>query len=82
MPNQYTKLKVQQLAERKEIKWNIINSLLSGALVFLGSLADLKFEWIGVGIAFIVAVIVAITKFKDYWDGEKKEYSSKLFKFL
>ena len=82
MPNQYTKLKMQQLAERKEIKWNIINSLLSGALVFLGSLADLKFEWIGVGIAFIVAVIVAITKFKDYWDGEKKEYSSKLFKFL
>ena len=82
MPNQYTKLKMQQLAERKEIKWNIINSLLSGALVFLGSLADLKFEWIGVGAAFIVAVIVAITKFKDYWDGEKKEYSSKLFKFL
>jgi len=82
MANQYTKKKDAMKKNADEIKWNIINSLLAGSLVFLGSLTDLKFEWLGLAAGLIAAVIVVVTKFKDYWDREKKEYSQKLFKFF
>lgn len=74
-----------------EIKWNIINSLLAGALVFFGSAStelvqhgfkDLEGLAIGICLGLATSVIVAISKFKDYWSGEKKEYSSKMFRFL
>lgn len=67
---------------KKEIFYNIVNSLLAGLLVFLGSLTN-GFSWAGVGVAFISAGIVAITKFKEYWASEAEEYkSTALFSFL
>lgn len=69
---------------KKEIFYNIVNfiSLLAGLLVFLGSLTS-GFSWAGVGVAFISAGIVAITKFKEYWASEADEYkSTALFSFL
>ena len=82
MANQYTKKKDVMKKNADEIKWNIINSLLAGSLVFLGSFSDLKFSWKGLVAGLIIAAIVVVAKFKDYWDGEKKEYTQKLFKFL
>lgn len=67
---------------RNEILWNIINSLIAGSLVFLGSLTSGKVTWQGVGFAILAFLTAAVVKFKEYWDGEKKEYSTKLFKFL
>lgn len=70
--------------QKKEIFYNIINSFLSGALVFFGTIvgAGFEFSFKGVCIAFGVAFIVFLTKFKGYWDGEAGEYSKKLFNFV
>lgn len=67
----------------KEICWNIINSLLAGALVLLGNFSSGEFTFKGLLIAFIAALIVGIVQFKNYWDSEKPEYcNTKLFSFI
>ena len=81
MANQYTKAKLISEQNKKEIFYNLINSLLAGGLVFLGSLTN-GFSWAGICAGAVAAGIVAITKFKKYWDGEKKEYSAMLFNFV
>ena len=68
MANQYTKAKLISDENKKEIFYNIINSLLAGSLVFLGSLSSGKITWQGVGFGIIAAGIVAVTKFKQYWE--------------
>lgn len=78
MANQYTKAREKQ---RKEIFWNAVNSGLAGVLVFLGGIANGGLTWKGTGAAVVAALIVAITKFKDFWGREKKEYSKMLFAF-
>jgi len=79
MANQYTK---KRDAERREILWNVINSGLAGLLVFLGGLANGGLTWKGAGAAVIAALIVAVTKFRDFWSAKKKEYSNMLFSFV
>ena len=73
-------------SQNKEICWNLINSLLAGGLVLVGSLAASK-EISGEAlIAAIIAFATAfLIQFKNYWDSEKQEYlntSNKLFKFI
>ena len=69
--------------QKQEIIWNIINSLLAGALVLLGSVADGDWSAKGLCIALAAALIVAVTKFKDYWTGEEKDYKhTGLFTFI
>jgi hypothetical protein len=60
---------------KDEIYFNIINSLLAGLLVFFGSLVGDQFKpsWQGLGFAFVTAIIVMITKFRDYWATQEKE---------
>lgn len=71
------------LNNRKEIFWNMINSLLAGILVFLGSVSTAEaITSRGVLAALVTALIVAITKFNSFWNEEKKEYSHKAFKFI
>lgn len=79
MANQYTKAAA---LERKEIIWNVINSLLSGGLVFFGALLNGGFSWRGVGLALAASAVVALTKFKDYWSTEENEYTSKAFQII
>lgn len=68
---------------KDEIIWNVINAGLAGAISFFSALvATGELNWKVIGIAFITAALVAIVKFKNYWDGEKKEYQVKMFKFL
>jgi len=66
----------------REILYNIINSLLAGALVFLGSFSDGDITAKGVGLAITASLIVAITKFKDYWSTQENEYVRKLGAFV
>lgn len=69
--------------ELKEILWNIINSLLAGALVLLGNLSNGNITIKGLELASIAAAIVCIMQFKNYWDSEKPEFCNpKIFNFL
>lgn len=65
-----------------EIEWNLINAGLSGLLVLLGAWSGGGLTWQAVGTAIVAALIVMATKFKNYWDGEKGEYSTKVFNFI
>lgn len=60
----------------KEIKWNIINSILAGMLVFLGSLSSGEITYKGILFAIIASLIIAINKFKEYWEKEEEEYKN------
>jgi hypothetical protein len=61
---------------KKEIIWNIVNSLLAAGLVMLGAFTDGKITYEGFIAALIAGAVVAITQFKDYWKREECEYSS------
>lgn len=66
-----------KIAEHKdEIYWNIINSLIAGALVFLGAFTgnDFNFSIEGLVISLATALIVAVGKFRDYWLSQEGEY--------
>lgn len=67
---------------KKEIFYNLVNSLLAGGLVFFGSLTGGNITLIGCFSAFAASAIVFLTKFKNYWDKEKPEYSKKIFAFF
>lgn len=70
--------------QRKEIFYNIINALLSGVLVFFGTIVGAGFQFTTEGflVATGVSIIVGVTKFKSYWDGEAGEYVNRSFNFL
>jgi len=61
----------------KEICWNIVKSLLAGALVFLGALSNGDITLKGVFLSLIAALTVAIIQFKQYWEKEEDEYCNK-----
>lgn len=73
----------------KEICWNIVNSLLAGALVFGGGLIGTNghLDTAIILASAITAFIAIITKFAEYWKKEEEEWSdkssnNKLFSFL
>lgn len=66
---------------KHEIKYHIINSLISGVLVMLGAFTSGNFSFKAVTFGVITSLIVAIIKFRNYWEKEEKEYSSKIFNF-
>ena len=68
---------------KREIFYNLINSFLAGILVFLGSCTAGGITKEGLLIAGATSLIVAVNKFKGYWESEKKEYcKTTLFNFL
>jgi hypothetical protein len=69
-------------SQKKEIIWNVINSLLAGTLVLLGALSTGNISMESMCLATITALIVAISQFKDYWTKEQKEYRNKAFMFI
>jgi hypothetical protein len=73
-----------QMDNKKEIIWNIVNSLLAGGLVLFGAFSDGNISPKGFLLAFFAACVVAITQFKDYWSSEKSEYcpKPKVFGFI
>jgi len=66
----------------KEIIWNIVNSLLAGALVLFGAFSTGNITFESFVLAFCAASVVAITQFRDYWSSERPEYHPKLFSFI
>ena len=69
-------------ANKHEIYYNLINCFLAGALVFFGSLSNGSLTFKGFCFSLLAFGIVFLTKFKNYWDGEKREYSNNLFNFI
>lgn len=70
-------------SQKKEIVWNIINSGLAGILVLLGALTAGEISVESFCIALVTALIVALTQFKNYWQGEEKEYrTTKSYGFM
>jgi hypothetical protein len=64
-------------SNKNEIIWNLINSGLAGMLVFLGACTNGNLNLKTIGIAILAALIIVVSKFKDYWTGEEKEYKNK-----
>jgi len=58
---------------KEEISWNIINSILAGLLVLLGSFTTGNINPTSIIISIATALIVAVNKFKDYWLTQEKE---------
>lgn len=71
--------KRKKVSQKKEIIYNVVNSLLAGLLVFLGACTSGGITSKGIFAAVVASLVVAVTQFKNYWDSEKKEYSSKIF---
>ena len=67
---------------KDEIVWNLINSGMAGLLIFLGAFLNGGVTWTGIISALIASLIIAVTKFRDYWSKEENEYTSKLFLFV
>lgn len=67
---------------KKEILYNIINAALAGGLVFFGALVNGGYDIKAIIAAVLAAGLTAMIKFKDYWDGEKPEYCTKLINFV
>ena len=64
-------------SQKKEICWNIVNSLLAGFLVFLGALTDGGITSRSIWAALIVAATISVIQFKQYWEKEEPEYCNK-----
>lgn len=67
---------------KNEILYNLINAAIAAGLVMLGSFTSGEISLRGVCFGIIAGLIVLLTKFKEYWDGEKSEYSKKIFNFI
>lgn len=76
------KTKIFKKNQKREIIYNLINAGLAGFLVLLGSFSNGEITGKGLCFAVIAALIVIATKFKEYWDGEKGEYTARVFNFI
>ncbi len=66
---------------KSSIKWNLINSFLAGALLFLGSISNGEITFEAIYYSIIISLIVAVTKFKDYWSTQETSVNH-LFNFI
>lgn len=68
--------------EKREIIYKAANSLLGGALVFLGAFSDGLITETEIYASIGAAAVIAVTKFKEYLDGEEHEYINSITNFL
>jgi hypothetical protein len=70
----------------KEICWNIVNSLLAGAISFGSAvIATGEVNTAVILVSSITAGLVALIRFAEYWKLEEDEYSdknNKIFVFI
>lgn len=70
---------MKKRSQRGEVFYHIINSLLAGALVFIGAFSDGTITLTEVLISGGAALAVAIAKFKEYWGTQEDEYKRSLY---
>ena len=70
----------------KEICWNIVNSLLAGAISFASAvIATGEVNTAVISVSGFTALIVCLIRFAEYWKNEESEYSDKknrIFTFI
>lgn len=71
------------MTQKNEIIWNIVNSGLAGALVFLGACSTGQITLNTIIFSLVAAGAVAVSQFNNYWKTQEGEYSTnKLFCFI
>jgi len=73
---------MKKKSQKKEIIWNVVNSLLAGGLVMMGGLTTGGISRETLLLSLLVGLTAAFTQFKTYWVKEQSEYSTKLFTFI
>lgn len=78
------KNKLIEEQNKKEIFYNLINCVLVFFISLASAIVATNFNWTweGFGVAGIMAFLTALLKFKNYWDGEKGEYSKRLLNII
>lgn len=71
-----TQEKLKQIikANKPQYFWVSINALLFGGAVFFGAFLDGNITGAGILAAFGAAALAFITKIREFWEDEKKEY--------
>lgn len=69
--NKNKKQKIMWKSKEEMIKWNIVNSLLAGGFVFFGAIADGSVTRVELLASLFSSLLVALTKFKDFWSKQK-----------
>lgn len=71
-------------SQKKEVFYQVINSLLAGSLVLFGACSTGNpITWSSLGLAFGAASVTAISQFKKYWESQAGEYTqTKLLTFI
>jgi hypothetical protein len=67
---------------KKEIIYNVVNSLLAGSLVMLGAISTGNLSMNSICLAIVAGLIVAVSKFRDFWISKEKIYKHALFQFI
>jgi len=65
-----------------KVKSAIVTSSLSGALVFFGAFSTGHIDVKSLVAAVAAAAVVALTKFKDFWNNQEEAERRELFTFL
>lgn len=69
---------------KKEIFYNLINSVIVFFISLLSILAATEFDWTwrGFAVAIVTGLLTAGIKFKDFWDGQKEEFQQRILTFI
>lgn len=86
MMSNYQQQRMSKSAWKKnkdEIIWNLVNSILAGMISLATSFISLgEITQKGLIASGATAALIAVWKFSNYWQKEKKEYSIKMFNFI
>jgi hypothetical protein len=67
----------------RKVFWNLINSLIAGSLVIIGSLTDGEVTSKGLMIAIVAGTAIFLSQFRDFWAKEEQEFTAMpMFKFI
>jgi len=67
---------------KNEIKYHVVNCLIAGGLVFVGTIADGSVTNTGILASIGAALLVCLIKFKTYWASQEDEYTNKILTFI
>jgi hypothetical protein len=69
-------------SKKEQIIWHIINSAIAGILVFVGAFTDGQLTDKELMASLGVSLVIAFTKFQQFWTSQEKMYRPALFHFI
>jgi hypothetical protein len=63
-------------SEKREIVYSIVSAFLAGAFIFIGALTSNNITKSTLAMAILAFLLVFVTNFKQYWEGERNQYMS------